>query len=362
METAAPEFEVPFSIEQEELRGISRTIAGIHGLLLALILLYLVVAGVRENAQAYAAVMGGVAAYAVAAIVLRYLGIWRRESRWKIGAEVVAMVAVITWALTYTGGLASPLISAYLLPVIAAALTLGRAITLAVVAFIALSEVILVDASFMELFVSPAFIGELVAEIVPVLVVAYVTSMFSADIRFGLGEKRLLSETDLLTGMFKPRGFSLVAGRTFARVTRHGRPASVLMIDCDSPEPVTVKYGEEVANELVRRLSESILGELRYTDVAARCGEDEFVVLLAETPRKGARGVAERIRVSAAAGLENIGGISTKSTVSIGLASYPEDGRSLDEIVVSADRALDRAKEQGSNRVVPSEATAGAAA
>lgn len=361
MNPGAPEYEVPLGLEQDELRGVARTIAGIHGLLLAVVLLYLVLGGIPRDTQAFSAVAGGLALYALAAIVLRTLGMRRSESRGKIGIEVLCMTALVTWALAHTGGLASPLLSAYVLPVVAAALTLGRAATLAFVGLVAASQIMLADASLSELLGSTAFAGELAAQLAPVLLVAYVTSVFSADIRFGLNEPTLRSETDQLTGMYKPRGFALVASRTFARATRHGRPTSVLVIDCDSPEPVAERFGQEVGDELVRRLGETILGELRYTDVAARYGQDEFVVLLAETPARGARGVAERIRSSAAADLGDIDGVRTNSTVSIGLASYPEDGRTLDEIVVSADRALDRAKEHGSDRVTPAETSVAAA-
>jgi len=361
LSTTAPRSEAPLTLEQEDLRGVSRTIAEIHWLLLILVLLYLVFGGVRDDPQAHAAVAAGLVAYTVAVIALRYAGMARRETRWKIAIETWCMTALITWVLANTGGLASPLLNTYLLPVVTAALTLGRLTTLAQVALVAACEIYLKGASLDMLFSLP-FAGELAAQLAPVLLVAYVTSMFSADIRFGLNQAKLLSETDHLTGMYNPRGFAIVASRALAQATRHGRPTSVLMIDCDNLKPVNDRHGHEVGNELVRRLGEIILGEMRYTDIAARYGGDEFVTLLAETPVRGALNVAERIRVSSATGLANIDGVRTGSTVSIGLATYPEDGRSLDELVASADRALYRAKEQGRNRVARVEPAAEAAA
>lgn len=336
------------SLEQEDLRGVSRTIAAIHWLLLLLVLLYLVFGGVQEDA--HAAVATPLVAYAAVVIVMRYIGMSRRETRWKIAIETWCMTALITWVLAHTGGLASPLLNTYLLPVITAALTLGRLTTLAQVALVAACEIYLKGTS-LDTLVSLPFAGELIALLAPVLLVAYVTSMFSADIRFGLNHARLLSETDDLTGMYNPRGFAIVASRAFAQAARHSRPTSVLMIDCDNLKPVNDKHGHEVGNELVRRLGEVILAEMRYTDVAARYGGDEFVVLLSETPVRGALGVAERIRASAAAGLTHVAAVPTHSTVSIGLASFPDDGRTLKAIVNAADRALHRAKEQGRNRV-----------
>ena len=71
-------------IEQEELRGISRTVAEIHWLLLILVLLYLVFGGVREDAEAAAAVSAGLFFYAALVMSFRYANFYRRETRWKI--------------------------------------------------------------------------------------------------------------------------------------------------------------------------------------------------------------------------------------------------------------------------------------
>jgi len=358
LSTTATRPESPLTLEQEDLRSVSRTIAEIHGLLLILIVLYVVFGGVlRDDAQARTAVTAGLVAYAVIVVALRYAGMARRESRWKIAIETLCMTAIISWVLTYTGGLASPLLSTYLLPVVIAALTLGRLITLVQVGLVAACEIYLKGAS-PDVLLSLPVVGELAAQLAPVLLVAYVTSLFSADIRFGLNRARLASETDQQTGMYNPRGFAIVASRSLAQASRHGRPTSVLMIDCDNLKPVNDQHGHEVGDEIVRRLGEIVLGEMRYTDVAARYGGDEFVSLLAETPVRGALAVAERIRLASAAGLANIDGVPTNSTVSIGLATSPEDGRTLDELVGSADRGLSRAKAQGRNCVARGDAAA----
>src|SRR5213595_3010570 len=112
------------SIEQEELRGISRTVAEIHCLLLILILLYLIFGGVAKESEP--AISSSLFFYAALVMAFRYANFNRTESRWKIVLESCGMIAFITWVLWYTDGLASPLLNAYLLPVITAALTLGK--------------------------------------------------------------------------------------------------------------------------------------------------------------------------------------------------------------------------------------------
>ncbi len=342
------------SIEPEELRGISRTVAEIHWLLLILVLLYLIFSGARDDGEVSAAISMGLFFYAALVMSFRYANFARRETRWKIAIESCGMIFFVTWVLWHTGHLASPLLNAYLLPVITAALTLGKIATLAEVALIAACYLLLGGAELASL----RFTGAFAAQLAPVLLVAYITTMFSADIRYGLSRAKLLSETDELTGLLNLRGFALAANRLFAQALRHDRASSVLMIDSDYLKGVNDSYGHEAGNRLLRHLARAIQAELRFTDIAARYGGDEFVVLLPETPAKGALEVAERIRVRVAETPLEFDSRRLVSSVSIGIASYPEDGRTLDSLAAHADRALYAAKQEGRNRTVKFRAAA----
>jgi len=334
------------SIEQEELRGISRTVAEIHWLLLILVLLYLMSGGVaKENEPA---ISSSLFFYAALVMAFRYANFFRAESRWKIAVETWAMMAVITWSLWFTGRLHSPLLNAYLLVVITSALTLGKVTTLVEVALIAACYVFLAGASFVEL-TSLAFLGALTAQFAPVVLVAYITTMFAADIRYVLQRAKLLSELDELTGLFNTRGFAIAADRLFGQALRYARPASVLMIDLDNLKAVNDSYGHEAGNRLLRHTANALRAELRYTDVPARYGGDEFIVLLPETPSKGALEVAERIRKAVADRPLDMDAGKIASSVSIGVACFPDDGRTLDALATRADRALYEAKQKGRN-------------
>jgi diguanylate cyclase (GGDEF)-like protein len=346
------------SIEQEELRGISRTVAEIHWLLLILVLLYLIFGGAREDAEASAAISMGLFFYAALVMSFRYANFYRHETRWKIAIETTGMVAFITWVLWYTDGLASPLLNAYLLPVITSALTLGKVVTLFVVAAIGLCYLGLGGDLSPSAFASLPFVGSLFAQLAPVLLVGYITTMFSADIRYGLARAKLLAETDDLTGLLNVRGFALSANRLFAQAARHGRATAVLMIDSDNLKSVNDAHGHAAGNELLRQLAKAIQAELRFTDVAARYGGDEFIVLLPDTPAKGAMEVAERIRTRIAAMALPVNGTSVTASVSIGFACYPEDGGTLDALAAHADGALYSAKQDGRNRTVKFRAAA----
>src|SRR6267143_1472415 len=219
--------------------------------------------------------------YAALVMAFRYANFFRAESRWKIAVETWAMIAVITWSLWFTGRLHSPLLNAYLLVVITSALTLGKVTTLVEVALIAACYVFLAGASFVEL-TSLAFLGALTAQFAPVVLVAYITTMFAADIRYVLQRAKLLSELDELTGLFNTRGFAIAADRLFGQALRYARPASMLMVDLDNLKAVNDSHGHEAGNRLLRHTANALRAELRYTDLPARYGGDEFIVLLPE--------------------------------------------------------------------------------
>jgi diguanylate cyclase (GGDEF)-like protein len=289
--------------------------------------------------------------FAAFVMSFRYTNFYKRESRWKIAVETLAMIAFITWVLWFTGGLASPLLNAYLLVVITAALTLGKTVTLI--------EVVVIAACFLFLgwqagngdLTRLAFWGSFSAQLAPVILVAYITTMFSADIRYGLNRAKLLSETDELTGLYNMRGFVVIANRLFAQAQRYTRPASFLMVDSDSLKQVNDSHGHDAGNRLLQHIVKSMQGHLRATDVPARYGGDEFVIMLPDTPTRGALEVAERIRnaVESTPFVTDAGRVPC--TVSIGVAGYPQDGRSIEALLVRADRALYEAKAAGRNRV-----------
>jgi len=338
------------SIEQEELRGISRTVAEIEWLLLILVLVYVIFG--RPLPDIEPALSMALFFFAAFVMSFRYTNFYRRESRWKIAVETLAMIVFITWVLWFTGGLASPLLNTYLLVVITAALTLGKTVTLIEVALIGACLLLLDWQVGGKDMVRLAYLGGFAAQLAPVVLVAYITTMFSADIRYGLNRAKLLSETDDLTGLYNMRGFVVIANRLFAQAQRYGRAASFLMVDSDSLKQVNDSYGHETGNRLLQHLVKSMQGHLRATDVAARYGGDEFVIMLPDTPARGAMEVAERIRNAVETTPFATENGRAPSTVSIGVASFPEDGRSIEALLARADRALYEAKAAGRNRVV----------
>lgn len=287
MEKILKEPEAPASIEQEELRGISRSIAEIEWLLLIVVLLYHVFGGTEPEDKPVIAL--GMVLYATFVMGFRYARFFKQESRWKLAIETWVMTAFVTWSLWHTGRLESPLLNSYLLVIITSALALGKVTTLLELALIATCFILLGDYSSTQEPVSLKHIGAMFAQFAPFVLVAYITSMFASDIRYGLNRIKLMSETDELTATLNRRGFAMIADRLFGQTTRYNRALSLLVIDCDNLKQVNDGHGHKAGDHLLVSLVKSIQGQLRHTDVLARLGGDEFVVLLPETPAAGSQ-------------------------------------------------------------------------
>ena len=196
-----------------------------------------------------------------------------------------------------------------------------------------------------------SFATTLTAHFAPMLLVAYITTMLSADIRRALTQIKLLSETDELTGILNKRAIDIVSSRLLKQAARYARPVSVLMIDSDSLKSINDTHGHEAGNRLLKLTVECIQSQLREADIVGRYGGDEFLVLLPETPCAGAAGVAARIRQSIESASFSIRDKTVRATVSIGVASYPEHGDDFETIMKKADQAMYGSKNKGKNQV-----------
>ena len=334
--------------EAEELRGFSRTVAEIEWLLVILVMLYQVVQG--KNDESTAPVYFGLILYSAFVIGFRYFNVYRTESRWKLAIETWVMIVFITWILYHTGRLESPLANLYLLTIVTSALTLGKLVTLLEMALIAACYIFLGYSSTDDSLFWITNAGDFMSQLAPMLLVAYITTMLSADIRTALSRIKIISETDELTGIYNVRAFTSLAGRAHKQSIRYGHVYSIVMIDSDNLKAVNDTYGHEAGNRLLRLTVTCVQQGLRETDVFARYGGDEFVVLLPQTKPDGAFEVAERIRKTIAGMPLDTQGKQVPTTVSIGIASFPAHGEELAVIMSRADQAMYMSKQRGRNR------------
>jgi two-component system cell cycle response regulator len=150
---------------------------------------------------------------------------------------------------------------------------------------------------------------------------------------------RHLALTDQLTGLANYRGLVEALESEIKRYARTARPFAVLLFDLDKLKKINDAHGHLVGSRALVRVANILRIHCREIDTAARYGGDEFVVVLPETEYNAARQVAQRISEQ----LRN-DGEKPSISVSAGAAIFPQDGRTIEELLAAADRTLYREK------------------
>lgn len=159
--------------------------------------------------------------------------------------------------------------------------------------------------------------------------------------------------TDSLTGLFNRRCFEDILNRELQRAERHHRELSLALVDVDDFKQFNDRYGHQAGDEALASLGEAIRSSIRSTDLAARYGGDEIVIILPETRLEKAYTLfAKRVKQDIEDGLRSVSLGRFILSVTIGIASYPVDGGNSQELVLAADRALLAAKKNKHLRVI----------
>ena len=156
-----------------------------------------------------------------------------------------------------------------------------------------------------------------------------------------------LSFKDALTDVYNRRYFMVRMEEEFKRHTRFDEPLSLALLDLDHFKDVNDRFGHRAGDEALRDVARLLLKHSRSFSIVTRYGGDEFAIILVNTARPGALVYAERIR----AVIEQHSFMHGRGTVSLGVASSPEDAATADDLIVAADKALYDAKRLGRNRV-----------
>ncbi len=162
-----------------------------------------------------------------------------------------------------------------------------------------------------------------------------------------------LATTDGLTGLVNHRQFQLVLDQMLAQADRYGHKLSLLLTDIDHFKGVNDTYGHPVGDKVLKRVAAIISQTARAKiDVVARYGGEEFAVVLPETDRAGAVRLAERVRASVAAEQFYSQNGRFGATISLGVATFPDDAAVKSKLIDCADQALYAAKREGRNRSI----------
>jgi diguanylate cyclase (GGDEF)-like protein len=274
----------------------------------------------------------------------------------KFGLEATLGLGLATVLVLLTGRQSSPFFLAFPLLVAGAALVVSSRATLVLAVAASLVYVLsIVLAPGADL--GPATVSTVSVQIMSLVLLAYVAMVIARMQRRSRDAAIRMSTIDALTGLYnRPYLFSAIVAE-IARSTRTGRGFCLLMMDLDELKTINDRYGHFVGDRALRAVADVIRFGVRRIDVPARYGGDEFVVLLPETDPTGGYVLGEKIRQSVAELV--VPGTEVRTSMSVGMVSYPDDGRTADELMISADRAMYASKRLGKNRVMGAPTGAG---
>ncbi len=158
--------------------------------------------------------------------------------------------------------------------------------------------------------------------------------------------------TDPLSGALNRRGMNAELSRSVSGFRRWRQPFSVMICDVDHFKKVNDTYGHEAGDLIITGVADTLKEISRETDIVARWGGEEFLVLLPATCAEGAFTMMERIRKAVEARSWEYQGQTLKITISLGGATYDQVDQDVEEVIQQADQALYEAKENGRNRSV----------
>jgi diguanylate cyclase (GGDEF)-like protein len=164
-------------------------------------------------------------------------------------------------------------------------------------------------------------------------------------------ELRYLADHDSLTGLLNRRRFRAELDQYVSFSARYGGQGAVMIIDIDGLKEVNDRLGHQAGDNLIRRISAILRERVRATDIVARLSGDEFSVLMPQTDTDGALQLGEDLRAVVADGFPTAADTGS-STISVGITMFGgKRNGGAEAVLVAADQAMYRAKEEGRNRI-----------
>ena len=272
--------------------------------------------------------------------------------RWRLPVEATVVLLFLTALIVMTGGQNSPYFFGYILLVGAAGLSTSElgGVSLAIVSSVAYLVAVILASGLQPL---PAEdMGIVAFNLISIALVMFVASVIGREQRRAHEEALRLSRFDSLTTLHSRDYFTSELEQEILRATRTGRPFALAMLDLDGLKAANDRFGHDWGDNLLRAVADVLRGDVRVTDVAARYGGDEFVLMLPETDLSGAILVAEKVRVDISRVALPHDGQVVRTSASIGIVTFPHDGRTSAELLRRADLAMYEAKRRGRDQIV----------
>jgi diguanylate cyclase (GGDEF)-like protein len=270
------------------------------------------------------------------------------------GKYVLEGSVAITFAtllVALTGGVESPFFFTFPLIVGGAALVVSAQVTVVLAAVAAVGYALAVVSAAPAGPIALDTVATVGVNLTALILLAYVAMVIAREQRRSRDAAIRLSTIDPLTSLFNRTFFFAALEREIARCARSGRGFCLLMMDLDELKAINDRHGHFHGDRALRGVGEIVRQSVRRIDTAARYGGDEFVVLLPETDPTGAFVVAEKIRLGVMEMPLRVPGATRGPSLSIGVVAFPDDGATVDELMIAADAAMYESKRAGKNRV-----------
>lgn len=277
----------------------------------------------------------------------RYGVLSRRYGTFKIFIDLMVFLAFIVAVCWYTGKISSPFMSLIYLVLMATALTQGRRVTYFMAGIAVASYILLASADFRGL----NYYLTNIIELFPYMLIAHLGAMLAGENETARREVERLSLTDDVTGINNMRNFFLLTDIQEKLAKRYIRPFAICMIDADNLKKINDQYGHFAGTMLIQQVARMITANIRSSDICARYGGDEFVIMFNETGKQDVVSAVERIVAGMASSPFSFEGNLITTTLSAGLAGYPDDGDNVRAIMASSDEAMYASKRRGKNRL-----------
>lgn len=184
---------------------------------------------------------------------------------------------------------------------------------------------------------------------IAMLVIPMYAATLVRELHAALTRLRTLASHDTLTGLPNRQAFYDTFQETIANAKRDRTSFAVIFVDLDDFKPINDTLGHAVGDEMLKMVAKRLRDHIRHTDHVARIGGDEFVLLMPQIVKSAIPAIADQV-IRAVAQPYYIDGKSVTLTTSLGIATYPEDGDSVDALVASADTAMYKSKRDGGGR------------
>ncbi len=325
-------------LERSDLTGFARSIAMVSILLIALSVAHFYFdPQVMTSRETYVAL---IVAFAVVTFAIRLLPVMRRRVRLRLTIESVAMTLFVTALAIITGGIDSPVVNLFMLPLIVGSIVLGRTASILLLLLVFFCHLGLTFWNISAEPLGPQSVVAALLRFAPVLLVTYLATLLAENIRSTRRQIITMSEKDDLTELYNMRAFTARLDAAHLASIRHQQEYRIVMLDVDNLKPINDDYGHEAGNRAIQLVGKAISRCIRSSDIAARYGGDEFIVLLPHSNQAASEKAILRIRNSIYATTLKVGPKMVRISVSIGLASYPKDGADPGELLAAADKAM----------------------